>query len=403
VIHTESSPTNFADPFPTHELVDVYALRADRRDAEEQKSPFGEDTDFVVSIDGQELRDGREALTLVLDDLNRYQATVLDRLGRGESFGEEDAEELSRRAHGWAAVLPFDVIAESFHVSARRFVALVTESASELELDAALVLAVQDRAWEWAMFAARVIADVQREQAVAAARRDASRRAEFVRDLALGRMTASRLAEGSEVYGLDTAVPYVAVVALSEDPAGSALEARIRQSGATSTHRVLQATIDGRLLALTPRRPKAPPGATVAVGPPMQLSDVHESFAEAEEALGAATAFGITGTVDLTTVGPLTLVTVADRVAARLADRYFGDLGDSFSEVEDTVLTLLDQNQSIEETAAVMHLHRNTVRYRVTRFREMTGLDIRRTHDLVTAWWLLEWRRARARSRLVKP
>ncbi|HET7046980.1 MAG TPA: helix-turn-helix domain-containing protein [Solirubrobacteraceae bacterium] len=323
---------------------------------------------------------------------------VLDRFRRGEAFGEEDAVELSRRAHGWAAALPFDVIAESFHVSARRFVALVTESASELELNAALVLAVQDRAWEWAMFAARVIADVQREQAVAAARRDASRRAEFLRDLALGRMTVARLVEESAVYGLDTAQPYFAVVALSDDPAGSAFEARIRQSGATSTHRVLQATIDGRLLALTPRRPKAPPGATVAVGPPMQLSDVHDSFVEAEEALAAATAFGIAGTVDLTAVGPFTLVTVADRVAARLADRYFGDLGESFSEVEDTVLTLLDQNQSIEETAAAMHLHRNTVRYRVTRFRELTGLDIRRTHDLVTTWWLLEWRRARTRS-----
>jgi len=323
---------------------------------------------------------------------------VLGRFRRGEPFGEEDAEELSRRAHGWATTLPFDVIAESFHVSARRFVALVTESASELELDAALVLAVQDRAWEWAMFAARVIGDVQREQAVAAARRDASRRADFLRDLALGRVTAARLAEESAVYGLDGAQPYLAVVALSEDPAGSALEAGIRQSGATSTHRVLQATIDGRLLALAPRRPKAPSGATVAVGPPMQLNDVHQSFVEAEEALAAATAFGITGTVDLTAVGPLTLVTVAGHVAARLADRYFGDLGESFREIEDTVRTLLDHNQSIEETAAAMHLHRNTVRYRVTRFRELTGLDIRRTHDLVTAWWLLEWRHAHPRA-----
>ena len=342
--------------------------------------------------------DVSEALTPVFDDLNRYQATALDRFRLGEPFGEEDAEELSRRAHGWATTLPFDVIAESFHVSARRFVALVTESASELELDAALVVAVQDRAWEWAMFAARVIADVQREQAVAAARRDASRRAEFLRDLALGQVTAARRVEESAVYGLDAAQPYFGVVALCDDPAGSALEARIRESGATSTHRVLQATIDGRLLALAPRRPRAPAGATVAVGPPMHLSDVHQSFVEAEEALAAATAFGIIGTVDLTAVGPLTLVTVADRVAARLADRYFGDLGEGFREVEDTVRTLLDLDQSIEETAAVMHLHRNTVRYRVTRFRELTGLDIRRTHDMVTAWWLLEWRRARTRD-----
>ena len=73
------------------------------------------------------------------------------------------------------------------------------------------------------MFAAKVIADVQREQAVAAARRDASRRADFIRDLALGQMTAARLADGSAVYGLDTAQPYFAVVALCDDASGSAL------------------------------------------------------------------------------------------------------------------------------------------------------------------------------------
>lgn len=62
------------------------------------------------------------------------------------------------------------------------------------------------------------------------------------------------------------------------------------------------------------------------------------------------------------------------------------------------MLTLLDLDQNIEEIAAAMQLHRNSVRYRLTRFRELTGLDIRRTHDFVSAWWLLNWRRARARS-----
>jgi DNA-binding PucR family transcriptional regulator len=37
-------------------------------------------------------------------------------------------------------------------------------------------------------------------------------------------------------------------------------------------------------------------------------------------------------------------------------------------------------------------MHRDTVRYRVTRFRDITGLDLRRTDDPVTAWWLLKWR-----------
>ena len=46
-----------------------------------RKSLFTEDTHFVVYMDGQgseptQVIDGREALTLVFDDLNRYHATM---------------------------------------------------------------------------------------------------------------------------------------------------------------------------------------------------------------------------------------------------------------------------------------------------------------------------------------
>jgi uncharacterized protein (TIGR02246 family) len=63
------------------ELVDAYAHCADRRDAEGQKSLFTEDTHFVVHMDGQgseptQVLDGREALTPVFEDLNRYTATM---------------------------------------------------------------------------------------------------------------------------------------------------------------------------------------------------------------------------------------------------------------------------------------------------------------------------------------
>jgi hypothetical protein len=78
---TEITPTELADRLAIRELVDAYAHCADRRDAEGQKSLFSEDTHFVVYMDGQgseptQVLDGREALTPVFDDLNRYQATM---------------------------------------------------------------------------------------------------------------------------------------------------------------------------------------------------------------------------------------------------------------------------------------------------------------------------------------
>ena len=78
---TEITPTEQADRLAIRELVDAYAHCADRRDADGQKSLFTADTHFVVYMGGQgsdptQALDGREALTPVFDDLNRYQATM---------------------------------------------------------------------------------------------------------------------------------------------------------------------------------------------------------------------------------------------------------------------------------------------------------------------------------------
>ena len=64
------------------ELFDAYAHCADTRDAEGQKALFTEDTRFAVHMDGSEdaepsyVLEGREALSPVFADLNRYEATM---------------------------------------------------------------------------------------------------------------------------------------------------------------------------------------------------------------------------------------------------------------------------------------------------------------------------------------
>jgi ketosteroid isomerase-like protein len=78
---SQITEAELADRLAIRELVDAYAHCADRRDAEGQKSLFTDDTHFVVYMAGQgskptQVLDGREALTPVFDDLNRYQATM---------------------------------------------------------------------------------------------------------------------------------------------------------------------------------------------------------------------------------------------------------------------------------------------------------------------------------------
>jgi hypothetical protein len=77
---TEMTPTEAADRLAIRQLVDAYAHCADRRLAEEQKALFTEDARFAVYMNGQDAEptqiiDGRDGLTPVFEDLNRYQAT----------------------------------------------------------------------------------------------------------------------------------------------------------------------------------------------------------------------------------------------------------------------------------------------------------------------------------------
>jgi len=79
--HTDLSPRESADRLAIRELFDAYAHCADTRDAEGQKSLFTTDSRFAGHMDGpgtdpSYVLDGREALSPVFDDLNRYEVTM---------------------------------------------------------------------------------------------------------------------------------------------------------------------------------------------------------------------------------------------------------------------------------------------------------------------------------------
>ena len=80
-VHAEVTPAEAADRLALRELFDAYAHCADRRDAEGQKALFTDDTVFAVYMDGEGTEptyvlEGRDALTPVFDDLNRYEVTT---------------------------------------------------------------------------------------------------------------------------------------------------------------------------------------------------------------------------------------------------------------------------------------------------------------------------------------
>ncbi len=97
--HSTMSAEEAADRLAIRELFDAYAHCADTRDAEGQKALFTTDAHFAVYMDGpgsepSYVLEGREALSPVFDDLNRYEATMhfngqsTVSLGQGRATGD---------------------------------------------------------------------------------------------------------------------------------------------------------------------------------------------------------------------------------------------------------------------------------------------------------------------------
>lgn len=79
--HSTMSTEEAADRLAIRELFDAYARCADTRDAEGQKALFTADARFAVYMDGpgsdpSYALEGREALSPVFADLNRYEVTM---------------------------------------------------------------------------------------------------------------------------------------------------------------------------------------------------------------------------------------------------------------------------------------------------------------------------------------
>ena len=284
-------------------------------------------------------------------------------------------------------------VTRSIQLGTRHVLTEIDRIAARMGTDPITVLWMHDSAWQFATDAAAVIADIHHEVAVDAARREVGRRADFLRDVLHGTIALERISAESRLHGLDPAALYFPVCMR---PADAEEEARLfrllNQECATSTLRPVLAVIHGDLVGLVPRKPDMEHSGLLAVGPAAPLCMQASSFRAASTALRTAQAFGRTGVITLADLGALPLTLTGDDLAEVVKEQHFGALDDGAEitrDIQRTVWSWLQADQNVDDVAARLHVHPNTVRYRLGRFRTLTGLDGRKTGELVLMWWML--------------
>ncbi|MEU5882569.1 helix-turn-helix domain-containing protein [Spirillospora sp. NPDC047279] len=191
---------------------------------------------------------------------------------------------------------------------------------------------------------------------------------------------------------LDPAAAYHCVVSDISDPA---VAARV-EAALTTREPGLCGLVDGRLVALLARVPALPPGTPLLVAapavPPAEVAPLYEL---GRRALRAGATAGLTGLRDLTDLALLTVTRAEPELGRLLSAGLLAELdpADPFHrELAETALAYLDHGGRVEDTAAALHVHGNTVKYRLRRLRELTGRspsDAAAVEPAAHWWWAL--------------
>lgn len=191
--------------------------------------------------------------------------------------------------------------------------------------------------------------------------------------------------------GLHPDVRYFCVVSDVSDPAQArTLEQALLEFGG------VYGLVEGRLTGLAVR---SPAGVALAedvllvVAPPAELPALREVY----RLCTAAARLAGRGYHDLTALAGEIALTAQPLLAGLLTTDLLGALDPAnpfHRELAATALAYLDHGQRLRPTAEALHLHPNTVRYRLDRLAELTPLPWAentggRVLDAVRSWWAL--------------
>lgn len=264
---------------------------------------------------------------------------------------------------------------------------------------AALLLQVADIVLAWRDRGTTELARGHRAEELDAAWREAGARTELIEAVLLGGLAPTEIRARAEAHGLDPDAAYFPVRGRPAAELGMReLEhlLGLRSTGGSSPG--LVARMQGDLCGFVRALPALAPPFPVGTAAPAPLFGLQGGFRLAGRALETAVALGSPGVHDLPSLGLHPAMLADPDVGAAIDARYvdpFVQRGPSGIAVLDTVERYLAEDCRLGPTAASLHLHANTVRYRLGRFEELTGTSLRTPRGIAEVWWALERRRLR--------
>jgi hypothetical protein len=195
------------------------------------------------------------------------------------------------------------------------------------------------------------------------------------------------------VYGIDSDRDYVAFCARPR--IGHGHDELTRELSGAESGRLgdgLVAYVDGNVIGFLATPPTDVRTGVVGIGPPRRTERLAESFQSASRAMRCAQAFEQSGVHRVETLGLLPTILADSDVGESLRRRYVWPVAEleSLPDLLHTLRTYFACGMHVHRAATALFLHPNTLRYRITRFKELTGANLRDPASAMEVWWALQ-------------
>jgi hypothetical protein len=255
----------------------------------------------------------------------------------------------------------------------------VLEVASARGVDSAATLELTRAAWVHSDEAAGALASGHRRFTESSPHHAALPAEASLRRLVHGGLGDESVAAASQELGLGLHDDYVVVVAGAGRP--------------DVAHRLLASYADARsdrVVGIAASQPLDPWGVPVGYGDRVPPSELPTSFQGAQAAWEMAEAFALHEPQHPDDVQLLRAVHELPGLGDRFVERCFGHLDQARRDAtRETLHAWFASQGSADAAADALHVHRNTLRYRLRTFAEASGLSLDRPEDTFTVWWAL--------------
>ncbi|MBC7631308.1 helix-turn-helix domain-containing protein [Aeromicrobium sp.] len=283
--------------------------------------------------------------------------------------------------------VPIEDVIRGYRLSLRvihdRFIDLATVAG----IPAEQILYYSKLLWEVGDWFTGIVATEYRDQAV----RETVRRGELVHDLVSGRLDHHGRRNAASALSMDLDSRYAVFYAVPSS--GKSLEETgLSLPSSQVPFHVVTEVADRYLGLAADTDTRKQHRFIVAAGPRVDLVDLPESERIAASVLALVRRHEA-GTYRLEDVTWRLAASNEPAVTRHLAERYLAPLGqlDDFGALLlDTVRAYLDEDRNITRTAACLVVHPNTLRYRLAKYEEVSGVTLSSTATLVELAWALE-------------